>query len=415
MKDSFSLRPTAILGLAVLAFIILVTRRPDVISNPQLWAEDGKAFLEPIWNDGFINSLITPRDGYFQSLPKLTMAFASLFGIVNVALISTLVAIILRCLLVSFVLSSRFSYLDIKLRIVFCIYFLVQPNVQEAYINITNAHTYLAIYLLTVILAEDRNSLGWKIHDFIVLFLSGISGPFIALLAPSLLIKRLSQRGSPINVIKQLNAFDLLFAACIIIQASSVLFGDYDRTKAPLGASLSLFFDIIAYKVVFGSFFDLNTVQWVIGNKLANATIFLLFSTATIYLFFKLDWRFRSATCYVLLTIIVSLYKPVINPFEFQWPLFLNPIVGCRYFILSGMGVFCLFLILINRFTVRPYLFITILCVALSPSLMHSYRMSALSEVGFYHDIDVYENASPGQSVKIHTNPPGWDMNLIKK
>ncbi|MDU5780778.1 MAG: hypothetical protein E6Z83_08200 [Pantoea sp.] len=414
--DKFlTFKPESILVFAILAFIILVTRRPDIISHPQLWAEDGKAFLEPIWNNGFIHSIITPRDGYFQSLPKITMAFASLFGLGNVALISTLTAIIIRCLLISFVLCGRFSYIDIKLRVIFCIYFLVQPNVQEAYVNITNAHTYLAIYLLAVILAEERESKAWKAHDYLVLLFSGISGPFIALLAPSLLIKRIAQRRTLLNLFKNANTFDFLFAACISVQAYSVIFGDYDRTKAPLGASWEIFFDIITYKVIFGSLFDLNTVQWVIGNHVANATISILLFSSTLYLFFKLDWRFKSAACYVIITIAVSLYKPVINPVDKQWPLFLNAIVGCRYFILSGMAVFSLILIIIKRSTSNPYSSILIFCIALSPSLIHSYRMPKLADVGFNEGIEMYEQSMTGQNVKINTNPPGWSMVLKKK
>jgi len=398
-----------------IAFIILVTRRPDVINNPQLWAEDGKAFLEPVWNNGFINSLLTSRDGYFQSLPKITMGFASIFGIANVALISTIAAILIRCLFVAFIMTSRFSYVDLRLRIAFCIYFLVQPNVQEAFINITNAHTYLAIYLLAIILAKDNNSKIWKAHDLLVLVLSGISGPFIALLAPSLAIKRFYERGSLVNMIKKINFFDVIFAVCLLTQAGSVIFGDYARTPAKLGATLPLFFDIVSYKIILGTFFDLKYVSWAIEKYIFNVVMVLLFTIPATYFFFKMDWRYKAAFTYVFFTLLVSLYKPVINHQDDQWPLFLIPIVGCRYFILSGMGIFCLSLIIIKKVAVKPYFIISIFSLALVPSMVLTYRMPKMENVGFNSDIEKFKNALPGEKILIHTNPPGWEMELIKK
>lgn len=398
-----------------IAFIILVTRRPDVINNPQLWAEDGKAFLEPIWNNGFITSLLTPRDGYFQSLPKITMGFASLFGIANIAIISTITAILIRCLFVVFIMTGRFNYIDLRLRIAFCIYFLVQPNVQEAFINITNTHTYLAIYLLAIILARNENSKLWKAHDLLVLVLSGISGPFIALLAPSLAIKRFYEHGSLIKMIKGVNSFDVIFALCLIVQAGSVIFGNYVRTPASLGATLPLFLDIVSYKIILGAFFDLNSVSWAIGKVSFNAAITFLLAVPATYFFFKMDWRYKAAFSYVFFTLLVSLYKPVINHQDDQWPLFLIPIVGCRYFILSGMGIFCLCLIIIKKIAVKPYFIISIFSLALIPSMALTYRMPKMAHVGYHADIEKFKNALPGEKVLIHTNPPGWQMELIKK
>lgn len=409
------LSPWYFIAIIIVAAFIIITRRPDIISHPQLWAEDGKAFLEPVWNHGFLTSIVTPRDGYFQSLPKITMAIASSFGLSNVALISTSIAIALRCLFVAFIMTSRFNYIDMRFRLAFCLYFLFQPNIQEAYLNITNAHTYLAIYLLAVILAKDASKTSWKLHDILILILSGISGPFIALLAPSLAIKRYYERGSILNTIKGINTFDIVFTCCMLIQAGSVMFGDNSRTPSSLGATISLFFEIISYKVILGAFFDLNNVQWIIGKHIVNTFISLAFIISSLYFLIKMDWRYKAAFCYVFFTLLVSLYKPVINHTDEQWPLFLIPIVGCRYFILSGMGIFCLSLIILSRITVRPYIIILLFCIALFTSLSVSYRMPPLENVGYDKDVAVFNEAKNGEKVLINTNPPGWSMELIKK
>jgi hypothetical protein len=403
------------IAIIIVAAVIIITRRPDIINHPQLWAEDGKAFLEPVWNQGFLTSLMTPRDGYFQSLPKITMAIASSFGLSYVAIISTSIAIALRIFFVAFIMSSRFNYINLWFRIAFSIYFLLQPNIQEAYVNITNAHTYLAIYLLAVILAKDPNNTAWKMHDLFILILSGISGPFIALLAPSLAVKRYYERGSILNAFKNINTFDIVFACCMLIQVSSVMFGDNTRTPSSLGATIPLFFDIISYKVILGAFFDLNNVQWIIGKSIVNMFTSLIFISLSLYFLIKMDWRYKAAFCYVFFTLLVSLYKPVINHSEEQWPLFLIPIVGCRYFILSGMGIFCLSMIILSKITMRPYICVAILCIALFSSLSISYRMPPLDNVGYDEDVATYHHANDGKKVLIRTNPIGWSMELIKK
>lgn len=409
------LSPWYFIAIFIVAAVIIITRRPDIINHPQLWAEDGKAFLEPVWNQGFLTSIMTPRDGYFQSLPKITMALASLFGLNHVAIISTSIAIAIRCFFIAFIMTSRFNYIDLRFRLAFSLYFLLQPNIQEAYVNITNAHTYLAIYLLAIIVARDSNNSAWKFHDLLILILSGISGPFIALLAPSLAVKRFYERGSVFKAIKGINTFDIIFFCCVMLQAGSIIFGDNTRTQSSLGATIPLFLEIISYKVILGAFFDLNTVHWIIEKPVATIIIPLTFITFSLYFLIKMDWRYKAVFCYVFFTLLVSLYKPVINHTDDQWPLFLISFVGSRYFILSGMGVFCLSLIILRKITNGSYIIISLFCIAVFSSLIVSFKISPLDDVGYENDVANYNNATSGKKVLIHTNPPGWSMELIKK
>ncbi len=341
-RENKGLKLKYLVLILLLSITVLITRRPDVFAHPQLWAEDGAVFLYQVWNGSVLDSLLSPRDGYFQTLPKLTMALASLFDLSMVASISLIIATSIRLMFIVYILSSRLSSIDIKLRVIFAIYYLLQPNVQEGYINITNAHTYLAIYLLAIIISEDPKSKLWKAHDLIVLAISGVSGPFIALLAPSLAIKRLYQRGGIIAALKKINAFDLLFSLCFAIQVFSVIFGDFTRTRTTLGASLPLFFDIFSYKVIIGSFLDLRYADWIIDKAVINTALTCLVIVASALMFFKEGWQVKVTILYISLSLFVSVYKPVINHHGNQWPLFFSPLVASRYFIVSGMGMFCL-------------------------------------------------------------------------
>ncbi|MGG8469053.1 glucosyl transferase [Rahnella sp. PAMC25617] len=401
--------------LFLLVFIAITARRPDIILHAQPWAEDGRAFFQGVYNRGFISYLISPQDGYYQTLPKLAFGIGLLFGVSKAALVATIIAISLRCAFVMFVLSQRFNFIKLQYRIVFCIYFILMPNAIEGYVNITNAHFYLSFYLLTIILARPPTSLPDKIHDLSILILSGLSGPFIIFLAPSLFIKRYSEHGGIMNAIKKINSFDVIFTCCVLIQASCIIFGGVDRPHTPLGASLGLLADIISYKVLFGTFFDLNSVQWVIDTKIANKTIFVFLVATLCYFTIKSGWRFKAFIVFPVIALALALAKPIITLTGVQWPLFFIPIAGGRYFFITGMAVFCFTIFLIDQNFKKPTIALIIMMILLAPGFYRSFKMPPLIDVGYNEGINKLQNALPGEKVIINTNPPGWSMELIKK
>src|SRR5439155_14577916 len=66
--------PSWYLQLVVFAlgFAIVVARRPDAISNPQFWAEDGKFWYADAYNTGGIGLFLKPYYGYLHLVPWRT-------------------------------------------------------------------------------------------------------------------------------------------------------------------------------------------------------------------------------------------------------------------------------------------------------------------------------------------------------
>lgn len=203
-------------------FFIIAARRPDIMLNAQLWAEDGAIWLQAIYADGLI-SLLFPMNGYYQTISRAILGFALLFGMDNVAFVANICAISIRSLLALFLLTSRLSSIDIRYRIVAVMYFLMMPNIAEGYVNATNTHWYTALYIMSIILADDPKTRAWKVHDCIVAIIGGLSGPFIVFLAPALLVKRLAQHRGLIKAIKGINAFDIAFTICFSVQLFAIL------------------------------------------------------------------------------------------------------------------------------------------------------------------------------------------------
>ncbi|ENU1517893.1 glucosyl transferase, partial [Shigella flexneri] len=116
------------------------------------------------------------------------------FNLMYAPLIFNISAIIVRALLVSFILSGRFSYVNITPRIFTALFIIIMPEVSEVHANVTNDYWYLSLYLLLVMLAPKPTNNYQKAHDYIAIIICGLSGPFIVFMAPMVGINILIQK-----------------------------------------------------------------------------------------------------------------------------------------------------------------------------------------------------------------------------
>lgn len=397
-------------------FFVIASRRPDIIFNAQPWAEDGKIWIENIYNNGFWSSILLPQNGYYQTISRLTYGFALIFGISKAALISNIIAISIRCFFVMFILSERMSFINIQYRIAAVIYFLLMPNLSEGYVNITNIHWYLSLYLMAILISDDAHSKSWKVHDFSILIISSLSGPFVVFITPCLILKRVSQRGGVIKAIIGINSFDVVMAFCFLIQVVAIIVSsDSGRSAAPLGAGFTLLASIIAYRVMGGSFFPNEYIHPMVQYATINVAAFVLLILVLIYLFIKSDWRIKSAIVFPVLMIGFALAKPMMSLDQPQWPTFLIPGGGERYFFITNFSFYCLLLCVINRFWKNSNLPLMLMVVVTMPLMIRGYIMLPMAEVGYKDDVITFSKMKAGESMHIHINPPGWEMNLLKK
>lgn len=400
----------------ILAFIVMVLRRPDIITYAQPWAEDGRIWLSGIYNNGFWSTLLLPQNGYYQTISRLTYGFAILFGISKAALVSNIVAITIRCLLVSFILCSRLSDIALRYRIVAAVYILLMPNLAEGYVNITNIHWYLSLYLLIVLISTPPSTSLWKFHDFTLLIISGLSGPFIIFLAPCLIIKRIHENKKILEAIKKINIFDILMALCCMIQVVAILLSsDSTRSSATLGASLGILIKIISYRIIGGTFFESSKISFLPEHNLSCLIIFFAFLIPLCYHAIKGGWRFRASLVFPLLLIGFALAKPMISLTEPQWPILFTPGAGERYFFVTNFAFFTFCLYLISKLKHYNNIALVIFCVSSIVIISHSFKIPSNPNVGYNEDLVKFENAEPGERVILRINPPGWIMELNKK
>lgn len=159
LKEKGWLSAASIAGLMALAFVLLVIRRPDIITHAQPWAEDGRVWMEGIYNNGFWSSLFLPQNGYFQTISRLTYGIALWFGLSKAALVANVIAILIRCCFVGILLSHRMNFIGLKYRIAIALYFILMPNVAEGFVNITNVRWYKRMFGLLRVRARTSRAL----------------------------------------------------------------------------------------------------------------------------------------------------------------------------------------------------------------------------------------------------------------
>jgi hypothetical protein len=415
-KDKGILSGPALFGLMFLAFILLVLRRPDIVMHAQPWAEDGVLWMAGIYNDGFWQSLLKPEAGYYQTISRLTYGIALLFGLKQAALVANIIAILIRCFLVGFIVSKRMNFIQLRYRVLIAAYLILMPNVAEGFVNITNVHWYLSMYLLAVVMANDAETLAGKVHDFTVLVISGLSGPFVIFIAPCLLFKRLYTHGGVVNAMKKISLFDVVMAACCLIQITVILTSPAAaRSNAPLGASFSMLADLVSCRIIYGSFLPFEMARNMAAHGNINTLLFIALSAMLIFSFIKYGWRVKSIILFPVLMIGFALARPLISPDQPQWPVAFNSEAGERYFYVTNVALACLAIALVS---VTPRMKTQILVAGFmifAIFIPKGFRLNELPDSGYYQDVSAFEAKEKGEKVSINILPPGWAMKLIKK
>lgn len=411
-----TLKTNMLVGIMVFTFVLLVLRRPDIIFNAQPWAEDGNVWMAGIYNNGFWHSLFLPQNGYFQTISRITFGLSLQFGLVHAALVANIIAILIRCFLIVFILSKRMAFIGLKYRLVIVAYIILMPNITEGFVNITNVHWYLSMYLLCVVLAEDAENLIQKLHDCAVLIISGLSGPFVIFIAPCLLIKKVYLKGGIVKAIKGINFFDCLMATCCVIQLIAILAtSGSSRPHSPLGYSFELLASIISERVIYGSFLPFEYAQKIAEYSHVNIILFCSLCIALIYSFIKYEWRIKSLILFPVLMIGFALARPVISLDQTQWPLIFTTDSGERYFYVTNIALTTLLISLISRIKNLRITVLSICVIIFFIFVPKHFRLPKLPESGYAQDAKDFESKSKGDIVEIRILPPGWTMKLLKK
>lgn len=406
------------LGIAfaviAVAFIITVSHRPDAILNAQFWAEDGKFWYADAYNNGFLTSLFSPQEGYFQTFSRLVAGFCQLLPFEYAPLLFNLIAIILRSSLAAFIISPRLAGLLPALwqRVALAFIFVSLPHSFETAANLTNAQWNLALLAFLILVSKPASSAVGKVFDIVVLTVSALSGPLCLVLLPCALIKYFVQRERASFV----RTIPILFGS--IIQAVSLIVSTRVQPQ-PIGASVGLFFEIVGGHLFFNSIFGDRTFQWfsqsqIWGPTLAVGIVLVGASVLALAVYYaKLEFRLMAV--FAILVIAGALYAPLISATEPQWVAMAKPTGGSRYWLIPSVMLFTAILT-VARDAVSAHLrkLGFVLLIASAIGIVADWRHPRFADLEFPFYAAEFDRAAPGTEVVIPINP-NWEMKLVKK
>lgn len=110
-----------------------MSHRPDAITNPQFFGEDGSIWYPEAYMSGWFAALFHSRNGYFQTVPRLAASIALLFPLRFAPLIENLIGLFIQVLAVNILLSARCQrWAPLFTRILMSLFYLGLPNTRES-------------------------------------------------------------------------------------------------------------------------------------------------------------------------------------------------------------------------------------------------------------------------------------------
>lgn len=403
--------------LVAASITVIILRRPDVMLDPQFWAEDGKIWFANAHSLGAWQSLLLPQNGYLQTLSRLGAGSAMLVPMRWAPLVFNLVAIIVQILPVLLLNGARGRALvpSLAARLVLSVLYIAQPYTTEVHANLTNAQWHLAVSAALVCCFNHWKGKWQAVFDLGLVALSGVSGPFCILLLPGvawLAYRRRDRR----------TAWLLGFlVACAVVQlALAIPQMGVSRAVAPLGATWQGFMRIAGGQVVLAALFGDAWAHVYLLPAWRTGVVLPLMATALGVGVLARGVRAGGDAAisfmgFALLALVAAMLSPQLSTTA-QWVTWEVPHAGERYSFLPILGFYVALLSVAGQDRIRAVRWLAagmVACVVLV-AIPASWRIRPFQDFAYPEHVDEYARARPGDTVKFPINPAGWFMALRK-
>ena len=216
---------------------VVLLRRSDVVSHPQLWAEDGPIFFTGADTIGW-RALFMSYSGYYHALPRLIALFFSRVDPLWIPTVYLLSSYTATLLVLAALFSSR---IQLPHKPWLALATVLVPHSGEVFLNITNIQWITAIGLILILMAAEAKSALQITFDLTATVLLGLTGPFVLLFWPLFFLRAILRRAA--------GSFALAAVASITaaIQLSALLHSPMEGAGNPFILSESI--EIIAMRI----------------------------------------------------------------------------------------------------------------------------------------------------------------------
>jgi hypothetical protein len=394
----------------VVALLIFIARRPDIVTNAMLWAEDGSVWFADAYDNPWWVMLLQPHAGYLQLFPRVIFELAAHLPIGVVPLFGVWLALLVRAAVPAFIFSSRFSWIDWRVKVAISAYVLLMPNLAEVHANVTNTHWYLGLYLIAVVLADPPRSRLWTVHDWLALIVAGASGPLIVFAALALLLRSWTQRRTAWA------RWPFAAAAVLLTVLQMVIFVLTAPGQAWLhrGADPTLFGSLLGGRVFLGF---LTPARWAIAlaSPELMIPIVIVGAAITVAVLIRGGWRARILAALPVLLVATAQFTPLLTPLATQStgvPLLTEQ----GYLVVADTAwaatLLCFAGIFLPRLTNAG---LAVVLAAGGFLILFDFALPSVEGEPFGGQANRIVETPSGQTVTVPIAPPGWEMTLRKR
>ncbi len=412
------LRPAVLVVLPILFAALLFARKPQALLHAEIWGDEGWTFYPDAYRFGW-RCLGIPAGGYLDTLQRLVGLAVQPLPLTAVPTAFALAAFVVQLLPPLFLVSGRMAAAlpSGALRLALALLMLALPGEIEFYVNLTNAQWNLAVLSLLVVLGRPaRTRAGWA-FDVVMLVLSGLSGPFMLMLAPV----------AAWQVWRQPIASTWLRLGLAVLTASVqitvlLLVSHGHRSPAPLGAGPRMLARVLSEQVVLSSELGWRSAGAVQALALwqDNALPLLLTLGAAGVTTLAL-WRapvvLRQMALFAGLMLLAALVTPTVSLTEPSWEVMTHLPMGNRYFTIPVMAWIAL---LVGLACDRTWPLRALGALLLAPVLLlaipRDWQVLRMQRTDFLARARLFEAAPPGTRMTFPIVPNGLNpMVLVKQ
>lgn len=186
-------RLLCVLSIAA-ATLLLSWRRPDALTNPQLWAEDASRLFTNAHLSGFA-SLFMPFAGYYHTVARLVALVGNGLPLEFVPHLYHLAFWLALVFTIGYLFSARFDFPPL-VKVMLAIAIVANPAGNEVFWNLANFPFFLPLLLLLLAISSPPRNRGQAVFDCLLLLLVGLSTPFALCLWPLFVVRWLAVRSS---------------------------------------------------------------------------------------------------------------------------------------------------------------------------------------------------------------------------
>jgi hypothetical protein len=289
------------------------------------------------------------------------------------------------------------------------------PNSFEVHCIALNSRVHLVVLAALIIVSAPPRGFPGKLFGISALILTGLSGPYVLLLAPVAIWRHWRVRSSATR------RNSLILAATLCCAIFALLDSVGSRSGPPIGAGLFEFIRIVGGQLAMGFFLGKGTYATIVRQPCFDAAAvvsLLIFSVLLVLIVLRARSEIRSLLIIGFGSLALALASPVGAPSGMtQWhPLWSIPGHGQRYLFVPMAMTLLALAAAAGRGQGRVWrgaAIVLLVLVAIMGARV-DWMLPRFSDLQFRHYANLYRFVPPGAYLTIPINPPGWQMKIKK-